>query len=78
VKEPRRGPIGRATGLAEGVAAAVRRYQQGRESRVVVAGEDGITRIVVPGAPGFERALEAAEHMVALADLPADDPSGAP
>ena len=36
VKEKRKGPISRAAGLAEAVAATVRRMQREREPRVLV------------------------------------------
>jgi hypothetical protein len=74
VRERRRGPVGAATGIAEDVAAAVRRYQKGRESRVLLYAGDGIGRLVRPTAAGYERLMETAEGMVALVDLPQDDP----
>jgi hypothetical protein len=39
MRERRKGPIGRAAGLAEGVAATVRRMQREREPRVLVYDE---------------------------------------
>jgi hypothetical protein len=66
VKEKRKGPIGRAAGLAEGVAATVRRLQREREPRVLVYDETGYARLVQPNGRGYERLLEAAEKMVAL------------
>jgi hypothetical protein len=66
VKEKRRGPIGRAAGLAEGVAATVRRLQREREPRVLVYDETGYARLVQPNGRGHQRLLEAAEKMVAL------------
>jgi hypothetical protein len=74
VKQRRRGPIGAATGLAEGVAAAVRRYQRGREPRVLLYGGDGIGRLERPTAPGYERLRAAVERMVSIVALPLDDP----
>jgi hypothetical protein len=66
VKERRKGPIGRAAGLAEGVAATVRRMQREREPRVLVYDETGYARLVQPDGRGYERLLETAEKMVAL------------
>jgi hypothetical protein len=68
VKEKRKGPIGRAAGLAEGVAATVRRMQREREPRVLVYDETGYARLVQPDGRGYERLLETAERMVALVD----------
>jgi hypothetical protein len=64
----RRGPIGRAAGLAEGVAATVRRMQREREPRVLVYDETGYARLVQPDARGHDRVLEIADRMVALVD----------
>jgi hypothetical protein len=66
VKEKRKGPIGRAAGLAGGVAATVRRLQREREPRVLVYDETGYARLVQPNGRGYERLLETAEKMVAL------------
>jgi hypothetical protein len=68
VKGRRRGPIGRAAGLAEGVAATVRRLQREREPRVLVYDETGYARLVQPDARGHDRVLEIADRMVALVD----------
>jgi hypothetical protein len=68
MKEKRKGPIGRAAGLAEGVAATVRRMQREREPRLLVYDETGYARLVQPNGRGYERLLETAERMVALAD----------
>jgi hypothetical protein len=78
VKERRRGPIGRATGIAEGVAAAVRRYQRGREPRALLYAIGGGGRLVRPSAPGYDRLMDAAERMIALVDLPVEDPVARP
>ena len=64
----RKGPIGRAAGLAEDVAAAVRRMQREREPRVLVYDQTGYARLVQPEARGHERILEIAERMVELAE----------
>jgi hypothetical protein len=70
----RKGPIGRATGLAEGVAAAMRRMARDREPRVLVYDSDGYARLVQPDARGHDRVLEVAEQLVELVD--AAEPSG--
>jgi hypothetical protein len=66
VKERRKGPIGRAAGIAEGVAATVRRMQREREPRVLVYDESGYARLVQPDGRGYERLLDTADRMVAL------------
>ncbi len=68
MKEPAKGAIGRATAVAEGVAAGVRRRQREREPRVLLYARPGQPRILAPGAKGQDRILELAEQMVALAD----------
>lgn len=67
MREPARGAIGRATAVAEGVAAGVRRRQREREPRVLLYARPGQPRILAPGAKGQDRILELAEQMVALA-----------
>jgi hypothetical protein len=76
VKDKRKGPIGRAAGIAEGVAAAVRRMQREREPRVLVYDQTGYARLVQPEARGHERILEIGERMVQLA-TGAEEPGGA-
>jgi hypothetical protein len=66
VKEKRKGPISRAAGLAEGVAATMRRLQRERGPRILVYDETGYARLVQPNGRGYERLLETAEQMVAL------------
>jgi hypothetical protein len=68
MKGKRKGPIERAAGLAEGVAATVRRMQREREPRVLVYDETGYARLVQPNGRGYERLLETAERMVAVVD----------
>jgi hypothetical protein len=68
VREKRKGPIGRAAGIAEGVAATVRRLAREREPRVLVYDETGYARLVQPDGRGYERLLETAEQMVELVD----------
>jgi hypothetical protein len=65
VKEKRKGPISRAAGLAEGVAATVRRMQREREPRVLVYDPTGYARLVQPEARGHARIMGIAEKMVA-------------
>jgi hypothetical protein len=66
VREPRRGAIGRATGIAEGVAAAVRRRQQAREPRVLLYDSAGHPRLLGPGVHERERMLELATELVTM------------
>ena len=72
MKEKRKGPIGRAAGLAEGLAATVRRMQREREPRVLVYDETGYARLVQPNGRGYERLLETAEQMVEVVDAGGD------
>jgi hypothetical protein len=72
VKE-RRGAIGRATGLAEGVAAAVRRMAREREPRVLVYDSAGYARLLQPGSRGQARVLEVGQQMVELVDAASAD-----
>ena len=65
VKEKRKGPLSRAAGLAEGMAATVRRMQREREPRVLVYDPTGYARLVQPEARGHERIMEMAEQMLA-------------
>lgn len=69
MKEKRKGPIGRAAGLAGGVAATVRRLQREREPRILVYDETGYARLVQPNGRGHESLQDAAERMVALVAL---------
>lgn len=52
-------------GIAEGVAAAVRRRQREREPRVIVLGGGGERRVVAPSAPGYDALLDVADAMLA-------------
>ena len=67
MKEKRKGPISRAAGMAEGVAATMRRMQREREPRVLVYDPAGYARLVQPEARGHSRIMEVAEQMVARA-----------
>jgi hypothetical protein len=68
VRERRKGPIGRAAGLAGGVAATVRRMQREREPRVLIYDETGYARLVQPDGRGHQRLLDIADRMVQLVD----------
>jgi hypothetical protein len=70
MKERRKGPIGRATGIAEGVAAAMRRAQRDRAPRVLLYDEAGISRTLQPDIAGYDLVLDACERLVALAGDP--------
>ena len=67
----RKGAIGRATDLAGGVAATMRRMARDREPRVLVYDSAGFARLLQPEARGHARVLELSERMVALASAPA-------
>ena len=66
MRERRKGPIGRAAGLAEGVAATVRRMQREREPRVLLYDPAGYARLIQPEARGHDHIMEVAEKMLAL------------
>lgn len=68
MKERRKGPIGRAADLAEGVAAAVRRMQREREPRVLVYDQTGYARVLQPESRGHAQVLEIGERMIQLAE----------
>lgn len=74
MREQPRGPLGRATAVAEGVAAAVRRRQRDREPRVLLYRGAGHPAVLHPGAKGYDEILDLAERMIALAD--AEDTRG--
>jgi hypothetical protein len=73
VKERRRGPIGRATGIAEGVAAAVRRAQRDRAPRVLLYDEAGIAGTLQPETAGYDLVLDACERLVQLVSGKAEE-----
>lgn len=64
MKEKRKGPLSRAAGLAEGMAATVRRMQREREPRVLVYDPTGYARLVQPEARGHAQIMEVAEAML--------------
>lgn len=68
MRDPAKGAIGRATAVAEGMAAGVRRRQREREPRVMLFARPGEPRILAPGAKGQDRILDLAERMIAVVD----------
>ena len=68
MKEKRKGPLSRAAGLAEGMAATMRRMQREREPRVLVYDPTGYARLVQPEARGHARIMELADEMLALVE----------
>lgn len=68
MRERRRGPIGRAAGIAEGVAATMRRIQRDREPRVLLYDATGYARLLQPHARGYDRLLDLSERMVDLVE----------
>lgn len=70
----RRARSGRVVGIAEGVAAAVRRRQREREPRVVLYDAADAPHLVAPSAPGYDELLEVAERMLALSGDSAREP----
>lgn len=64
MKEKRKGPLSRAAGLAEGMAATVRRMQREREPRVLVYDPAGYARLIQPEARGHDHIMEVAERML--------------
>jgi hypothetical protein len=66
VKE-KKGALGRATGLAAGAAATMRRIARDREPRVLLYDAAGHAKLLQPEARGHARVLELSERMVALA-----------
>ena len=68
MKERPKGTVARATAVAEGVAAAVRRRQRDREPRVLLYAAPGFPQVLEPGAKGHDRILDLAAQMVALTD----------
>jgi hypothetical protein len=68
VKEKRKGPIGRAAGLAEGMANTMRRMQRDREPRVLLYDSTGYARLLQPNARGYESVIAVSERMVRLVE----------
>jgi len=66
MKEKRKGPLSRAAGLAEGMAATVRRMQRDREPRVLVYDPAGYARLIQPEARGHDKIMDVAGQMLAL------------
>ena len=69
MKETPKGAVARATAVAEGVAAAVRRRQREREPRVTLYTAPGHPQLLAPGSKGHDRILDLADEMVGLVDL---------
>ena len=67
MKERRKGPISRAGGIVDSVAATVRRIQRDREPRALAYDPTGYARLIQPDARGHERIMDIAEEMVATA-----------
>ncbi len=68
MKETPKGAVARATAVAEGVAAAVRRRQREREPRVTLYRAPGHAQLLAPGSKGHDRILDLAEEMVSVVD----------
>jgi hypothetical protein len=64
----RAGPVGRVAGLVEGLAAAARRRQQGREPRVVVYDSAGHARVLSEDDPAYPPLLDTGAALVGLRD----------
>lgn len=60
----RRARPGRVVGIAESVAAAVRRRQRDREPRVLLIGRTGTAHHVAPSAAGYDELLAVADRML--------------
>jgi hypothetical protein len=65
VKKERKGPLGALGGLAEDLAAGMRRRQEEREPRVVVYDSAGHSR-VIPEGMERDRILDVADEMIDL------------
>ena len=66
MKEPRKGAFGRATGIAEGVAAAMRRRQRSREPRVLLYDELGHSRLLPVDSAPRDRILDLCDELAEL------------
>ena len=67
MREKRKGPISRAGGIVDSVAATVRRIQRDREPRALAYDPTGYARLIQPDARGHEQIMDIAEEMVATA-----------
>jgi hypothetical protein len=65
VKKERKGPLGAVAGLAEDLAAGMRRRQEEREPRLVVYDAAGHSK-VVPDGVERDRILDVADEMIDL------------
>jgi len=68
MKDAPKGAVARATAVAEGMAAAVRRRQREREPRVTLYAAPGDPYLLAPGSKGHDHILDLADEMVALLD----------
>lgn len=62
----RRARAGRVVGIAESVAAAVRRRQRDREPRVLLMADSGAAHTVAPSASGYDDLLAIADRALEL------------
>lgn len=79
MRERRRGPFARASGIAEDVAAAVRRAQRDRAPRILLYDARGIPVTLRPETVGYDRVLDGCERLVeavaALERRPPEEPA---
>ena len=68
MKEKRKGPIGRAAGLAEGMANTMRRMQRDREPRVLLYDSTGLRAPAPAERAGHQSVIAVAERMVRLVE----------
>ena len=71
----RRTTVARVAGLAESLASAMRRRQQGREPRVLLYDAGGNPRLLSPEAPAHGPLVDAADRLIELAAFPAAAPA---
>ena len=74
MKEQRRGPIGRATGIAESVMAGVKRRQASRAPKVLLYDEDGRPRTIDASSDEGTALIATARAMVELTAPAETDP----
>jgi hypothetical protein len=72
MKERKKGALSRATGLAEGMAATVRRMQRDRDPRILVYDQAGLSRLLQPESRGYDRVIETCTRMVELVNRDAE------
>ena len=64
MREKRKGPLSRAAGLAEGMAATTVLVRLAAKLRVLVYDPAGYARLVQPEARGHDRIMALAEEML--------------